>query len=43
MNIIINGNMSDISTMLLSAERYAIGRHTYIVSWTCEFIANNMH
>lgn len=29
--------------MLLSAERYALGRQTYIVNWTCEFIANNTH
>jgi hypothetical protein len=29
--------------MLLSAVRYALGRQTYIVNWTCEFIANNKH
>ena len=29
--------------MLLSAERYALGRQTYIVEWTCEFISNNLH
>ena len=29
--------------MLLSAERYALGRRTYIVDWTCEFIRNNLH
>lgn len=39
----INGTRSDISAMLLSAERYALGRQTYIVDWTCEFIANNLH
>lgn len=43
MNIKINGNISDISAMLLSAERYALGRQTYIVEWTCSFIADNMH
>ena len=43
MNIQINGNIGDISAMLLSAERYALGRQTYIVEWTCSFIANNMH
>lgn len=37
----INGNIEDISAMLLSAERYAMGRMTYIVGWTCEFIAKN--
>ena len=39
----INGTKSDISAMLLSAERYALGRQTYIVDWTCEFISNNLH
>lgn len=39
----INGKIDDISAMLLSAERYALGRQTYIVQWTCEFIANNLH
>lgn len=43
MDIHINGNIEDISAMLLSAERYALGRQTYIVEWTCEFIANNLH
>ena len=42
MKVNINGNKSDISAMLLSAERYALGRQTYIVQWTCEFIANNL-
>ena len=39
----INGKLEDISAMLLSAERYALGRRTYIVDWTCEFIRNNLH
>ena len=39
----INGTKDDISAMLLSAERYALGRQTYIVNWTCEFIVNNLH
>lgn len=43
MQVIINGNKDDLSAMLLSAERYALGRETYIVNWTCEFIANNLH
>lgn len=43
MQVKINGKKSDISAMLLSAERYALGRRTYIVNWTCEFIANNLH
>lgn len=43
MNIDVNGNKSDLSAMLLSAERYALGRQTYIVEWTCEFIKNNLH
>lgn len=37
-----NGNIDDLSAMLVSAERYALGRMTYIVSWTCDFIANNL-
>ena len=43
MTIDIKGQLEDISAMLVGAERYALGRRTYIVSWTCEFIANNMH
>lgn len=43
MQIKVNGKKEDISAMLLSAERYALGRQTYIVQWTCEFIANNLH
>lgn len=43
MDIKINGKLEDISAMLLSAERYALGRRTYIVQWTCEFIGNNLH
>ena len=43
MDIKINGKLKDISAMLLSAERYALGRRTYIVDWTCEFISNNLH
>ena len=29
--------------LLVSAERYALGRMTYIVEWTCETIINNIH
>lgn len=43
MNIKINGNQNDVSAMLLSAERYALGRKTYIVNWTCDFIIKNKH
>lgn len=43
MIIDVNGNQEDISAMLVGAERYALGRRTYIVSWTCEFIGNNLH
>jgi hypothetical protein len=39
----INGNNGDLSAMLVSAVRYALGRQTYIVNWTCEFIGNNKH
>ena len=38
-----NGKISDMSAMLVSAVRYALGRKTYIVSWTCEFVENNLH
>ena len=43
MTIEINGNLEDISAMLVGAERYALGRRTYIVQWSCEFIGNNLH
>jgi hypothetical protein len=43
MKIDINGNKCDLSAMLISCTRYALGRKTYIVSWTCDFIANNLH
>lgn len=43
MQIKVNGNKEDLSAMLVSAERYALGRQTYIVQWTCEFLANNQH
>ena len=42
MQVKINGNKDDLSMMLVSAERYALGRRTYIVNWTCEFIENNL-
>lgn len=35
-------NAMDLSMLLLSAERYALGRRTYIVKWTCEIISNNI-
>lgn len=43
MTIDINGTQEDISAMLIGAERYALGRRTYIVQWTCEFIGKNIH
>lgn len=43
MDIKINGTLEDISAMIVGAERYALGRRTYIVQWTCEFIKNNLH
>ena len=43
MQVEINGNAEDLSAMLLGAVRYALGRRTYIVNWTCEFITKNVH
>ncbi len=43
MQVTINGEIADISAMLVCAVRYALGRRTYIVQWTCEFIRNNTH
>ncbi len=43
MQIKLNGKLEDISAMIVGAERYALGRRTYIVQWTCEFIKNNLH
>ncbi len=43
MQIKLNGGSEDLSAMLIGAERYALGRKTYIVQWTCEFISNNLH
>ena len=37
-----NGNDKDLASILISAERYALGRSTYIVSWTCDIIKNNL-
>lgn len=42
MQINFNGNEKDLSMMLVSAERYALGRRSYIVGWTCEVIKNNL-
>lgn len=39
----LNGKIDDLSAMIVGAERYALGRRTYIVQWTCEFIKNNLH
>jgi len=43
MQVKINGDKDDLSMILVSAERYALGRRTYIVNWTCEFIENNLN
>lgn len=43
MQVEINGNAEDLSAMLVGAVRYALGRRTYIVNWTCEFITKNVH
>lgn len=42
MQVKINGDKDDLSMILVSAERYALERRTYIVNWTCEFIENNL-
>ena len=42
-SITINGEIEDISAMLVSAVRYVLERRTYIVQWTCEFITDNTH
>lgn len=42
MQVKINGDKDDLSMILVSAERYALGRRTYIVNWTCEFIEKNL-
>lgn len=43
MQINFNGNIEDMSAMLVSAERYALGRQTYIVQWICEIITQNLN
>lgn len=42
MTIDFNGDSNDISMILVSTERWALGRRTYIVQWTCEIILNNL-
>ena len=42
MQIDFKGNEKDLSMILVSAERYALGRRTHIVCWTCEVIKNNL-
>lgn len=42
MQINFNGEKDDLSAMLVSAVRYALGRQTYIVQWTCEIITKNL-
>lgn len=43
MQIIFKGDTKDISMILVSAERYALGRMSYIVSWTYEVIKRNLY
>lgn len=43
MQINFNGNTEDMSAMLVSAEKYALGRQTYIVQWICEIITQNLN
>ena len=43
MKLEFNGEAEDISMILVSAERYALGRSTYIVQWTCKIIKDNLH
>ena len=42
MKVEIVGNQDDLGMIIISAERYALGRRTYVVQWTCEFIKNNL-
>lgn len=42
-SISFKGNSEDMSMILVSAARYALGRRTYIVDWTCEVIKNNIN
>lgn len=42
MNFYINGKQEDMSMLMVNAVRYALGKKTYIVDWTCEFIKNNI-
>lgn len=37
------GSQADLSMLLISAERYALGRRTYMVSWTCDVIKINVN
>lgn len=39
----IVGEKEDLSMIIVSAVRYALGRKTYIVQWTCEFVENNLN
>ena len=43
MQLKLHGQNEDIRATIVGAERYALGRRTYIVQWTCEFIKNNLH
>lgn len=43
MKLEFDGEKDDISMMLVTAERYALGRRTYIIEWVCEVISKNMN
>ena len=38
----LEGTYSDLSAMMVSSVRYALGRQTYIVGLTTEFIGDNL-
>lgn len=38
----IDGSYKDLSAMLVSSVRYALGRETYIVEWTTHFVGDNL-
>lgn len=39
---IFNGDSVDLSMIMVNAERYALGKKTYIVQWTCDSIIKNI-
>lgn len=43
MRVTFKGNASDLSVLFLAAERYALGRRTYMPGLICEIIKNNIN